>query len=72
MVAKMESGGGVSFVYDLTLDDDEGIQMTNDVLTSVPVADDDDNDHDDDNEKKRKDDNGYQADEGVGDDELAR
>jgi hypothetical protein len=62
MVANMESGGGVSFVFDKN--DVAVEEVCNDTLTTVLVADDDDDD----------DDNGnlvYEAEQGVGDDEPA-
>jgi hypothetical protein len=49
MVEKMQNGGGVSFLFDMTNDD--GFDMPNDTLTTVPLPDDDDDDGggDDDN-----------------------
>jgi hypothetical protein len=60
MVEKMKDGGGVSFLFDFT-NDDEG-EMPNDTLTAVPVADDDDDDDDNDDNN----DNQYEAEVGEG------
>jgi hypothetical protein len=68
MVEKVQDGGGVSFLFDMMNDD--GFDMPNDTLTTVPVADDDDDDDNDDDDDKN--DNLYEAEEGIGDDELAR